>query len=128
MVKMSKAECSKAGKALSKNGTSAAGKKLAECRWGSKPKKKKKATTKKPKAASKAGPVAAIRQSRRLAGQAPVRQPEPPKKPRAKRKKKKAGGQSSAGLKKVENILVPGLNPPKGSNKAWLAEQQRIWA
>ena len=123
MVKMSKAECSKAGKALTKNGTSAAGKKLAQCRWGSKAKKKP-AGTKKPKAA----PKAPVRQSRRLAGQAPVRQPEPPKKPRAKVKKKKAGGQSSAGLKKIENILVPGLNPPKGSNKAWLAEQRRLWA
>ena len=59
MVKMSKAECSKAGKALSKNGTSAAGKKLAECRWGNKKKEKK--------------PKAPARQSRRLAGQAPVR-------------------------------------------------------
>jgi hypothetical protein len=120
---VSKAECSKAGKALAKNGTSAAGKKLAQCRWGSKPKKKKPGT-KKPKAA----PKAAVRKSRRVAGQAPVRGPEPAKKPRKKGKKKKAGGQSSAGLKKIENILVPGLNPPKGSNKAWLAEQQRIWA
>ena len=123
MVKMSKAECSKAGKALSKNGTSAAGKKLALCRWGSKAKKKP--ATKKPKAAPKAGPVAA-RQSRRLAGQAPVRQPEPPKKPR-KKGKKKAGGKSSVGLKKVENILVPGLNPPKGDMKRFLEQQQRIW-
>ena len=60
-----------------------------------------------------------------------VRNPrdEPPKKPRKKpAKKKKVGGQSSAGLKRVENILVPGLNAPKGSNKAWLAEQRRIWA
>ena len=103
---VSKAECSKAGKALAKNGTSAAGKKLAQCRWGSKPKKKP-AGTKKPKAAPKAA-----RKSRRLAGQAPVRQPEPPKKPRKKGKKKKVGGKSSVGLKKVENILVPGLNPP----------------
>ena len=121
MVKMSKAECSKAGKALTKNGTSAAGKKLAQCRWH---KKKKPAGTKKPKAA----PKAPVRQSRRLAGQAPVRQPEPPKKPRAKGKKKKAGGLSSAGLKKIENILVPGLNPSKNANKNWLAEQRRIWA
>ena len=122
MVKMSKAECSKAGKALSKNGTSAAGRKLAQCRWGTKPKKK--AGTKKPKAA----PKAAVRKSRRLAGQAPVRQPEPPKKPRKKGKKKKAGGQSSAGLKRIENILVPDLNPGKNANKNWLAEQRRIWA
>ena len=88
---VSKAECSKAGKELStlkSNGTktrevrmSAAGKKLAQCRWGAKPKKKpkKKPATKKPKAA----PKAAVRKSRRLAGQAPVRQPEPAKTPRA---------------------------------------------
>ena len=122
MVKMSKAKCSKAGKALAKNGTSAAGKKLAQCRWGSKAKKKP--TTKKPKAA----PKAAARKSRRLAGQAPVRQPEPPKKPRKKGKKKKVGGKSSVKLKKVENILVPGLNPPKGDMKNFLAQQQRLWA
>ena len=120
---MSKAECSKAGKALSKNGTSAAGKKLAQCRWGSKAKTKP-AGTKKPKAA----PKAPVRQSRRLAGQALVWQPEPPKKPRAKVKKKKAGGQSSVKLKKVENILVPGLNPPKGDMKSFLEEQRRLWA
>ena len=56
MVKMSKAECSKAGKALSKNGTSAAGKKLAHCRWGTKKKKPaaKKTTAKKKPAAKKA--------------------------------------------------------------------------
>ena len=130
MAKMTKAQCSTAGKELSTlklNGTktrevrlSAAGKKLAQCRWH-----KKKAAPKKPKAA-KAG----VRQSRRLAGKGvTVRQPEPPKKPRKKpAKKKKVGGQSSAGLKKIENILVPGLNAPKGSNKAWLAEQRRIWA
>ena len=118
---VSKAECTKAGKALSKNGTSASGKKLAQCRWGSKPKKKP--ATKKPKAA----PKAPVRQSRRLAGQAPVWQPEPPKKPR-KKGKKKAGGKSSVKLKKVENILVPGLNPPKGDMKDFLAEQRRIWA
>ena len=118
---VSKAECSKAGKALSKNGTSAAGKKLAQCRWQ---KKKKPAGTKKPKAA----PKAAVRKSRRLAGQAPVRGPELAKKPRKKGKKKKAGGQSSAGLKKIENILVPGFNPGKNANKNWLAEQRRIWA
>ena len=107
---VSKAECSKAGKAL------------AECRWGKK--KKKPAGTKKPKAA----PKAAVRKSRRLAGQAPVRQPEPLKKPRKKGKKKKAGGQSSVKLKKVENILVPGLNPPKGDMKSFLEEQRRLWA
>ena len=56
-----------------------------------------------------------------------MRQPEPPKKPR-KKGKKKAGGKSSVGLKKVENILVPGLNPPKGDMKSFLEQQQRIWA
>ena len=118
---MTKAQCSKAGKSLAKTGSSSAGKALAQCRWD---KPKKKAAPKKPKAA-KAG----VRQSRRLAGKGvTVRQPEPPKKPRKPAKKKKVGGQSSAGLKKIENILVPGLNAPKGSNKAWLAEQRRIWA
>ena len=118
---VSKAECTKAGKALSKNGTSAAGKKLAQCRWGSKPKKKP--TTKKSKAAPKAA-----RKSRRLAGQALVRQPEPPKKPRKKgKKKKKAGGKISVKLKKVENILVPGLNPPKGDMKSFLQQQMRLY-
>ena len=101
---------------------SSAGKALAECRWGKK--KKKPAGTKKPKAA----PKAAVRKSRRLVGQAPVRQPEPLKKPRKKGKKKKAGGKSSVKLKKVENILVPGLNPPKGDMKSFLEEQRRLWA
>jgi len=121
MAKMTKAQCSKAGKSLAKTGSSSAGKALAQCRWD---KPKKKAAPKKPKAAR-----AGARQSRRLAGKGPVRGPEPPKKPRKNpAKKKKVGGQSSAGLKRVENILVPGLNAPKGSNKAWLAEQRRIWA
>ena len=123
MAKMTKAQCSTAGKSLAKTGSSSAGKALAQCRWGSKPKKK--AGAKKPRGAPRAG----ARQSRRIAGKGPVRGPEPPKKPR-KPAKKKVGGQSSAGLKKIENILVPGLNAPKGSNKAWLAEQRRrsIWA
>ncbi len=110
-------------KKKSSTACSSAGKALAECRWGKK--KKKPAGTKKPKAKPKAA-----RKSRRLAGQAAetVRQPEPPKKPRKKGKKKKAGGKSSVGLKKVENILVPGLNPPKGDMKSFLAQQQRIWA
>ena len=122
MAKMSKDECRKAGKNLAKNGTSAAGRKLAECRWGKK-KKKAAGAAGKPKAA----PKAAARQSRRLAGQAPVRQPEPAKKARKKGKKKKAGGKSSVKLKKVENILVPGLNPPNGDMKNFLAQQQRLW-
>eukprot|EP01046_Picozoa_sp_COSAG06_P025583 COSAG06_NODE_2159_length_7447_cov_792.064235_4_plen_127_part_00 len=124
MAKMSKAECSKAGKALVKNGTSAAGKKLAHCRWH---KNKKPAGTKKPKAKPKAAPAA--RKSRRIAGLTAetVRQPEPKKKPRKKAKKKKVGGRSSAGLKKIENKLVPGLNPPPGDMKNFLAQQMRLY-
>ena len=124
MAKISKAECSKAGKALAKNGTSAAGKKLAHCRWH---KNNKPAGTKKPKAKPKAKPAA--RKSRRIAGLAAetIRQPEPPKKPRKKGKKKKAGGRSSAGLKKIENKLVPGLNPPSGDMKSFLAQQRLLY-
>ena len=117
MAKMTKAQCSAAGKSLAKTGSSCAGKALAQCR-----RHKKKAAPKKPKAA-KAG----VRQSRRLAGKGPVRGPEPPKEPRKPAKKKKVGGQSSAGLKKVENILVPGLNAPKGDMKNYLAAQRRLY-
>ena len=60
-------------------------------------------------------------------GAGPVRGPEPPAKPR-KKAKKKAGGQSSAGLKKIENRLVPGLNPPKGDMAAYIRAQQRQYA
>ena len=122
MAKMSKAECSKAGKALVKNGSSSAGKKLAHCRWH----KGKKPVTKKPKAKPKAAPA---RKSRRLAGLAAetVRQPEPPKKQRKKGKKKKVGGRSSAGLKKIENKLVPGLNPPPGDMRSFLAQQRLMY-
>ena len=101
---------------------SAAGKALAGCRWGKK--KKKPAGAKKPKAK----PKAAARKSRRLAGQGPVRGPEPPKKPRAKgKKKKKAGGKSSKQLQKIENILVPGLNPKKGDMASVLEQQRRLY-
>ena len=106
---------------------SAAGKALAECRWG-KGKTKKPARTKKPKGTKKpkAKPKAAQRKSRRLAGQAPVRGPEPNKKPRKKRKQKAAA--RSAASKKVEDILVPGFNPPKGDMKSFLEQQRRQWA
>jgi hypothetical protein len=119
MAKMTKAQCSKAGKSLAKTGSSSAGKALAQCRWD---KPKKKAAPKKPKAARPGA-----RQSRRLAGKGPVRGPEPPKKPRKKPAKKKAPKRSAAS-KKIENILVPNFNPPKGDMKNFLAEQQRIWA
>ena len=90
MAKISKAECSKAGKALAKNGTSAAGKKLAHCRWH---KNNKPAGTKKPKAKPKAKPAA--RKSRRIAGLAAetIRQPEPRRNHarRARRRKQAVG-------------------------------------
>ena len=101
---------------------SAAGKALAECRWGS----KKKKAGKKPKARK---PKAPVRKSRRLAGQGPVRGPEPKKKPK-KKKAQKAGplkGRTAAS-KKIENILVPGLNPKKGDMKSFIEAQRRLYA
>ena len=103
---------------------SAAGKALAGCRWG--PAKKKKAGGKKPKARKLRAPV---RKSRRLAGQGPVRGPEPKKKAR-KKKAQKAGplkGRTAAS-KKVEEILVPGLNPKKGDMKSFIDQQRRLYA
>ena len=99
---------------------SAAGKALAACRWGS---KKKKAGGKKPKARK---PKAPVRKSRRLAGQAPVRGPEPKKKPR--KKAKKAGPKRTAASKKIEEILVPGLNPKKGDMQSFIEAQRRLYA
>lgn len=117
MAKMSKAECSKAGRSLAKNGSSTAGRKLAQCRWGN---KKSKASSPKPKAQ-------ATRKSRRLAGQRAetIRQPEPKPKPR-KARKQKAPKRSAKG-KKVENILVPGLNPPRGDMRNFLEQQRRLY-
>ena len=99
---------------------SAAGKALAACRWGS---KKKKAGGKKPKARK---PKAPVRKSRRLAGKAPVRGPEPQKKPRKKAKQKAA--KRTAASKKIEDILVPGLNPKKGDMKSFIEQQRRLYA
>ena len=102
---------------------SAAGKALAACRWGP---AKKKTGGKKPKARK---PRAPVRKSRRLAGQAPVRGPEPKKKPR-KKGQKKAGplkGRTAAS-KKIEEILVPGLNPKKGDMKSFIEQQRRLYA
>ena len=102
---------------------SAAGKALAACRWGP---AKKKTGGKKPKARK---PRAPVRKSRRLAGQGPVRGPEPKKKPK-KKKGQKAGplkGRTAAS-KKIENILVPGLNPKKGDMKSFIEAQRRLYA
>ena len=37
------------------------------------------------------------------------------------------GGKSSAGLKKIENKLVPGLNPPSGDMRNFLEQQRRLY-
>ena len=99
MAKKSSAQCSAAGKAL------------AQCRWG--PAKAKKKAKPKP------------RKSRRLAGQGPVRQPEPKKKA-ARPRKQKVAKRTAAG-KRAEEILVPGLNPKKGDMKSFLEQQRRLW-
>ena len=100
---------------------SAAGKALAACRWGP---AKKKAGGKKPKARK---PKAPARKSRRLAGQGPVRGPEPKKKP-LKKGQKKAAPKRTAASKKIEEILVPGLNPRKGDMKSFIEAQRRLYA
>ena len=87
---------------------SAAGKALAACRWGP---AKKKAGGKKPKA----------RKPR-----APVRGPEPKKK--VKKKKAQKAGKRTAASKKIEEILVPGLNPKRGDMKSFLEAQRRLYA
>ena len=100
---------------------SAAGKALAECRWGP---AKKKAGGKKPKARK---PKAPARKSRRLAGQGPVRGAEPKKKPR-KKGQKKAASKRTAASKKIEEILVPGLNPKRGDMQSFIEQQRRLYA
>ena len=104
---------------------SSAGEKLAECRWGkakgkgkamSKPAKAKskpaKAKSKpaKPKARKPKAPPpkqrASRRQSRRLAGKGPVRQPEPPRKPRKKPKKGQAPASSQSQSYKAERTIT----------------------
>ena len=55
------------------------------------------------------------------------RKPEPPKKKRAKPKKGRAPKHSAA-MKKIENKLVPGLNPRKGDMKDFIAAQRRMYA
>ena len=96
---------------------SAAGKALAACRWGP--------TTKKA-GAKKRKPKAPVRKSRRLAGQGPVRGPEPKKRPKKKAKQK--APKRTAASKKIEEILVPGLNPKKGDMKSFIEQQRRLYA
>ena len=92
---------------------SSAGRALAECRWhkgkasattakavkAKVVKAKPKSTSKKPKPK----PRAPVRQSRRLAGRAPVRQPEPKKKPRKKPDRSRAPAKPSY---KAERFLT----------------------
>ena len=99
---------------------SAAGKALAACRWGP---AKKKAGGKKPKVRK---PKAPVRKSRRLARQGPVSGPEPKKKPRKKKAQK--APKRTAASKKIEEILVPGLNPKRGDMKSFLEAQRRLYA
>ena len=104
---------------MAKKQTSQAGRALAHCRWG-----KKKA-----KAAPKKKTAVPVRRSRRQAGMAAetVRQPEPKKKPKKPRAKRKPPNRKASG-KKIEEILVPGVNPKKNDMKNFLEEQRRIWS
>ena len=124
---MNKAKCSPAGRNLAKRPSSQAGRSLAECRWGKKKPAKKlaKKPTKKPTKKTAKKPAAPPRRSNRLAGKEPTRQPEPPKKPRKKRTQK--APERSAASKKIENILVPGVNPKKGDMKSFLERQRALW-
>ena len=56
------------------------------------------------------------------------RKPEPKKKKRAKPKKKGRAPKHSAAMKKIENKLVPGLNPKKGDMKSFIEAQRRMYA
>ena len=124
---MNKAKCSRAGRNLAKRPSSQAGRALAECRWGKKKPVKKPAKKPAKKTAKKTAkkPAAPPRRSNRLAGREPTRQPEPPKKPRKKRTQK--APERSAASKKIENILVPGVNPKKGDMKNFLEQQRALW-
>ena len=55
------------------------------------------------------------------------RKPEPKKKRRPKPKKGRAPKHSAA-MKKIENKLVPGLNPKKGDMKSFIEAQKRMFA
>ena len=56
------------------------------------------------------------------------RKPEPPKKKKPKKPKKGRAPKHSAAMKKIENILVPDLNPKKGDMKDFIAAQRRLYA
>ena len=100
--KKSSAQCSQAGRAL------------AECRWSAKQTTAKQTTAKKKKQTK-----APVRKSRRLQGKAPITAKKKPKKKKAMKR--------SAASKKIENILVPGLNPKKGDMRSFLDQQRAMW-
>ena len=101
--KKSSAQCSQAGRAL------------AECRWSAKQTKAEKKKAKKKKQTK-----APVRKSRRLQGKAPITAPK-------RKPKKKKAMKRSAASKKIENILVPGLNPKKGDMRSFLDQQRAMW-
>jgi hypothetical protein len=109
-----------------KKGTtcSAAGKKLAECRWGKKPKAKAPKAKAKAKPKAKAKAPQASRVSRRLAGKSPVRQAVPPKKPR---KKAPPGRRAkpSAVMTRMSNIISPGVVETKATKNMFGGKQYR---
>ena len=100
--KKSSAQCSQAGRAL------------AECRWTAKQTTAKQTTAKKKKQTK-----APVRKSRRLQGKAPITAKKKPKKKKAMKR--------SVASKKIENILVPGLNPKKGDMRSFLDQQRAMW-
>ena len=53
------------------------------------------------------------------------KKPAGTKKPRKKAKKVKP--KRGAAGKKVENILVPGLNPPRGDMASFIEQQRRLY-
>jgi hypothetical protein len=105
-------------KGKGKTGCSAAGRQLAQCRWG-KPKAKAKA-----KAKAKPKPKAPTRASRRLAGKGPVRQPQPAKKPRKQRPPDRAA-KPSAVMTRMSNIISPGVVETKATKNMFGGKQYK---
>ena len=105
--KKSSAQCSQAGRAL------------AECRWSAKQTTAKQTSAKQTSAKKKKQTKAPVRKSRRLQGKAPITAKKKPKKKKAMKR--------SAASKKIENILVPGLNPKKGDMRSFLDQQRAMW-
>jgi outer membrane biosynthesis protein TonB len=107
-------------KGKTKPGCSAAGRQLAQCRWG-KPKAKAKPKSK-PKPKPK--PKAPTRASRRLAGKEPVRQTQPAKKPRKRRPPDRAA-KPSAVMTRMSNIISPGVVETKATKNMFGGRQYK---